>query len=120
MTYRGTIVVYENGLEEWAGYEQPYLPHRASNLIEDGIYDETDLKRALQRAFLVCMQVHIPIRYHFQRIHVHNGNEYVAEDWALSDFAFYLLLMNGDVSRRDAAFAQAYVIFKAFIHPGYS
>ncbi|MBS1615080.1 MAG: hypothetical protein JST06_03080 [Bacteroidetes bacterium] len=115
MPIQRAIIVYENGEEAWESPGHNHLPHRASSLLEDGIYDESGLKQAMLRAFSVCMQVQIPIQQHFRKVHVHSLSEQVAEDWALSDFAFYLLLMNGDVTRPESAFAQAYAVFKAFV-----
>lgn len=86
-------------------------PHRASMLLEDSVYsDLQELDAALHKSFMICMNLHVPIQEHFQKLHVHNVAGHVDEDWALSDLAFYLLLLNGDVHKSAVAEAQAFAI----------
>jgi hypothetical protein len=108
------IIVYSSGSEEPLDRDFVSTPHLASSLLDEGIYDEDGLQQAMEKAMLVCMQVRIPIRRHFRRLHVRDGHGQVEEDWALSDFALYLLLLNGNVALAPAAYAQAYAIYKAF------
>lgn len=88
MAEHSAIIIYSSGSEE--RLEQAYVntPHTASTLLDEGIYDEAGLKEAMQKAILVCLQVQIPVRRHFRRIHIHDTGGRISEDWALSDFAY--------------------------------
>lgn len=114
MAEHTAIIVYSSGSEEPLDRDFVSTPHLASSLLDDGIYDEAGLHEAMEKAMLVCMQVRVPIRRHFRRVHVRDGGGQAQEDWALSDFAFYLLLVNGNVAYAPAAYAQAYAIYRAF------
>ena len=98
--------------EEFFSFES-YVstPHIASILIDESVYDdEAALDAAMERTFLVCLEMGVPIQHHFRRIHVHDASGHVQEDWALSDLGFYLLLLNGDVHKAAVAAAQAFAI----------
>ena len=112
------IIRWDDGREEEYTSGSPYIhtPHIASMLIDDAVYiDDAALEAAMQRTFQVCLQLDIPIHQHFRRIYVHNASGHVHDDWALSDLAFYLLLLNGDAHHSSVASAQAYAIRRAFL-----
>lgn len=113
MEERFAIIRWEDEQEEQFYFSAPYIntPHRASMLIDDAVYkDPEDLDAAISRSFQVFLNMNVPIQEHFRRMHVHNAQGHVEEDWALSDLAFYLLLLNGDVHNSVVAEAQAYAI----------
>lgn len=106
------IIRWDDEREEY-GHSAPYIntPHIASSLIDESIYDdEASLDAALERTFQVFLIMQIPIQQHFRKVHVHDSEGHVQEDWALSDLAFYLLLLNGDVHKPPVARAQAFAI----------
>jgi hypothetical protein len=107
------IVLWDDMREEQFYYSAPYVntPYRASTLLEEAVYeDPQDLSAALQKSFLVLLNMHVPIQEHFRPMHVHNSEGHIQDDWALSDLAFYLLLLNGDVHKSAVAEAQAFAI----------
>ena len=104
--------------EEEYSSGSPYIhtPHIASILIDEDVYaDAVALDAALQRTFQVCMHLGIPIHLHFRRVHVYDASGPIQDDWALSDLAFYLLLLNGDTHHAAVASAQAYAIRRSFM-----
>ena len=113
MAEQVSIIVYGDDREETISYTYVNTPHVASTLLDD-VYDESMLAEAMEQARQVCLHMHVPIQQHFQHIFVHGASGHIQDDWALSDFAFYLLLMNGNAHHADVARAQAYAVFKAF------
>jgi hypothetical protein len=115
MLGQGTIILYNDDREE--AFSHPYVntPHLASTLLDDGIYkDERSLEDSLSLATQVCLYLHIPVQEHFRHIYVRGGSGKSEDDWALSDFAYYLLLMNGKANYGDVAYAQACMLRRAF------
>ncbi len=110
------IVRWDDEHEEMLGRgAYVHTPHMASVLVEDYVFsDESALEAAIERTFQVCLHLNIPIHQHFRRVHVHDVSGHIQEDWALSDLAFYLLMLNGDVHNTMVAQAQAYAIRRAF------
>jgi hypothetical protein len=108
------IIQWQDGSEErFFGESSVHTPHLASVLLELGAYQDTqDLETAIQRAFQICLQLRIPITRNFQPIHVYDDRGEVESDWALSDLAFYLLLLNGNAQNPDVAHAQAWALRK--------
>ena len=116
MAERFAIIKWDDDREEAYGPDDPYVhtPHIASTLIDEEIYgDEAALDAALERTFQVFMYLRIPIHQHFRRLHLHGSGGLLQDDWALSDLAFYLLLLNGDAHHEAVACAQAYAIRRA-------
>jgi hypothetical protein len=109
------IILYQDDREE--NFEHPYVhtPHLASILLEEGLYDSP---AALDASMVVARQVFlylkIPIQEHFRHVYVRDSAGGSEEDWALSDLAFYLLLMNGKAHPEEVAYAQACMLQKAF------
>lgn len=113
MEERFAIILWDDEREEQFFFSAPYIntPHRASMLIDESVYrDPDDLDAAISRSFQVFLNMHLPIQEHFRRLHVHDAQGHIEEDWALSDLAFYLLLLNGDIQSAAVAEAQAYAI----------
>jgi hypothetical protein len=108
-----TIIVYDPEGNDRLLDTDATTPHIASSLLDD-VYDQDTLREAMGRAVQVCLHMHVPIHQHFRHVYVPDASGHVVEDWALSDFAFYLLLLNGRAENADVAFAQAYAIHKAF------
>lgn len=109
------IVQWEDGTDEqFSGTDEVHTPHLANMLLECGAYGSAaELDDSLQRAFRVCMQLHIPIASHFRRIHVYDQDGERELEWALSDLALYLLLLNGNPQNPGVAHAQAWAIRRA-------
>src|SRR4051812_49365544 len=115
MAEQFAIIRYSDEAEDYFSGIYVNTPHKASMLIDDGVYeDEPSLEAALQRTFHVCMHLNIPIQQHFRRIYIHDESGPIQDEWALSDLALYLLLINGDPHNEHVAFAQAYAIKRAF------
>lgn len=108
------IVEWQDGSVERPDTEHPApMPHIASALVDEQVYSSTELlEAAISRAFQICLQLGIPISTHFRHIHVFSGDGETAVDWALSDLAFYLLLLNGDAANERVACAQGWAIRK--------
>lgn len=113
MTMQNPIIIYNSEEGDWFPDADIHTPHVVSALI-DTVFDKDTLKDAMNRAVQVCLHIHVPVWKHFQRVYVPDVSGSVHEDWALSDFAFYLLLLNGNAENVDVAYAQAYVIHRAF------
>jgi hypothetical protein len=109
------IILFEDNREEYRTHPYIHTPHLASSLIDDGYYSsEQSLADSLTLATQVCIYLHVPVQDHFRHIYVHSSSGLSEEDWALSDFAYYLLLMNGKAHPEDVAFAQASILRHAF------
>jgi hypothetical protein len=114
MAEQRAIILYSDDREESASYRYVHTPYVAGTLLDDGLFDETALQEAMQRAVQVCLYMRVPIWQHFRHIYVHNASGHVQDDWALSDLALYLLLLNGNTASAAAAFAQAYAVRNIF------
>jgi hypothetical protein len=114
MAEQRAIILYGDGQEERFSYAYVHTPHVASSLLDDGMFDQDALQDALQRAIQVCLYMHVPVHQHFRHIYVQSATGHAKDDWALSDFAFYLLLMNGRSLTEEVAYAQAYALHRAF------
>jgi hypothetical protein len=116
MAEQFAIVRWDDDREEEAyGAAFIHTPHLASVLIDECVYDDASaLDAAMQRTFQVCLQLQVPIRQHFQPVHVHDMSGHIQDDWALSDLAFYLLLLNGNARNEAVAYAQAYAVRHVF------
>ena len=109
------IIKWDDREDEYHSGAYTHTPHIASALIDEAVYtDAVALDTAMQRTFEVCIQLNIPIHHHFRCIYVHDATGHVHNDWALSDLAFYLLLLNGDTHNPFVAHAQAYAIRRIF------
>jgi len=113
MAPQNAIIIYDVEGSDWFSDTDAYTPHIASALLNT-IYDQETLQEAMNRAVQVCLHIHVPVQKHFRHVYVPDASGLVREDWALSDFAFYLLLLNGKAENADVAYAQAYAIHKAF------
>ncbi len=115
MAASGTIIVYSDDHEEITPSAYVHTPHVASCLLDDGVYDDvTGLDEALQQAIEVCLRLGVSVEAHFRPIHVHSSDGHVHDDWSLSDLALYLLLLNGKPRSAQRAFAQAWLLRRAF------
>jgi hypothetical protein len=109
------IILFDDNREEYRAHPYVHTPHLASTLVDEGLYtDQQALAHSLALATQVCIYLHIPVGDHFRHIYVHGSSGLSQEDWALSDFAYYLLLMNGKAHPEDVAYAQACVLRHAF------
>jgi hypothetical protein len=113
MAMQNAIIIYDSEGNDWFEDTDVYTPHIASDLLEY-IYDQDTLLEAMNRAVQVCLHMHVPVQKHFRHVYVPDASGFVKEDWALSDFAYYLLLLNGRAENADVAYAQAYAIHRAF------
>lgn len=85
----------ENGFRFWL----------ISNLAKClGYDDSSSLKKAINKAMTVCLTLNIPVHENFQQYE----SETEKNDFKLSRFACYLIVMNGDVRNPMVAKAQAY------------
>src|SRR4051812_45255092 len=114
MTEQLAIISYDDGREDVFTGNYVNTPHCASVLVDDGIYNDERLEEALHKTFQVCLYLHIAIHQHFRRMYVHDAAGSLQYDWALSDLALYLLLLNGDPHNEHVAFAKSYAIRRAF------
>jgi hypothetical protein len=114
MAEQGAVILYGDGQEEYYSHPYVHTPHVASALVDDGLYDNEVLEEAMKRAIQVCLYMNVPVQHHFRHLYVQSDTGSTQEDWALSDFAFYLLLMNGRSLTEDVAYAQAYALHHAF------
>lgn len=114
MAEQGAIILYSDDREETMSYAYVHTPHVASTLLDEGLYNQAALGEAMKRAIQICLYLRVPVQQHFRHIYVHGAAGHVQDDWALSDLAFYLLLLNGEAQNPDVAFAQAYAIHRAF------
>lgn len=70
-----------------------------------GYKDTSSLKKALNKAYSVCLSANIPVIENF--IQIENS------DFKMTRFACYLTVMNGDISNPKVATAQAYFAYLA-------
>lgn len=100
---------YEEVFEYIPFYQAP-LRHLASELLpEFGIRSEEELEQNLEKAFEVCLAMHIPIKEHFKKVFLYTDGQ-LYTDWLLSDMGSYLLLINGNTRNYYVARAQMYII----------
>lgn len=115
MLEQHAIIVYQDEREEY--FERPYVhtPHLASTLLDDGLYDTPEaLEASITLARQVFLYLKLPIQEHIRHVYLRDGAGSSEDDWALSDLAFYLLLMNGKAHPEEVAFAQACMLRRAF------
>ncbi|MEO6832316.1 MAG: hypothetical protein ABI378_07905 [Chitinophagaceae bacterium] len=110
------IIQWSDGLEEqFSGREIVATPHVASVLLDEAMFDSLeDFQKAMHNSFEVFLQLNIPIAEHFKAFHVHNGVGQIAEDWALSDLALYVLLLSAEANETARTKAKAFAINKIF------
>jgi hypothetical protein len=113
MADQNAIIIFDSEGNDWPFESEVHTPHIASTLLEC-MYDQDALQDALNIAVQVCLHMHVPVQEHFRHVYVPDPSGSTQEDWALSDFAFYLLLLNGKADNADVAYAQAYAIHRAF------
>ncbi len=113
-----SIIRYGDDREETVyGPHSVYTPHLASVLVDEGIFSGSEaLSAALDRAFEVCMLAGIPIDHHFRRVYVHGTAGCELFDWAMSDLAWYLVLLNGAPADRRVAMAQVFALKAVLRH----
>jgi hypothetical protein len=119
MQERFAIIRWDDEREEEQLFSAASIntPYRASMLLDEAVYeDQTDLDAAIHRSFQVFLNMQVPIQEHFKQVHVHNSEGHLEDDWALSEIAFYLLLLNGDVHKSAVAEAQAYAVRQIVLH----
>ena len=84
--------------------------HWLSELAKEFDYDdEKELQQAILRSFDLCCSMNIPIEENFRKVY-RFSNKGVQEDWQVSDFACYLLTINGRPSNPQVARAQLWGI----------
>ena len=88
------------------------LRHYASDLFPElEMDDEIAFNESLIRARQVCSTLHIPLNDHFKKVYrFSHGNVYC--DYKLSNTAYILVSINGDVSRKNVARIQVELIRK--------
>jgi hypothetical protein len=92
------------------------LRHILSEFMEDlGYCDESDVNKALLRAFEVCCTLQISIPAHFEKFYRFHDNR-LEVDWLLSDLGCYLLLINGNSCNPTVAKAQLRAIIFSRTH----
>ncbi|MGV8878905.1 MAG: hypothetical protein ACOH2A_07735 [Sphingobacteriaceae bacterium] len=92
------------------------LNHLASELMEHfGYQNDQDMRTALIRTFEICCALKIPINQHFKKIYRCQESALIT-DWQISDFASYLLLLNGNSRNPNVAEAQLQYFSKLIKH----
>lgn len=90
-----------------------HLRYYASEVIESlGLYEEEELRTAVNRALNICSTLHIPINSNFRTIYRYNGNNLIT-DWKISELACYLIIINANPSNTKVAEAQLFFTIKS-------
>ena len=71
------------------------------------IKDTDDIVSSLNRAFLACESLQIPLNYNFKKIYCFDGKNMIV-DWKISTLACYLIVINCNPSNECVAKAQLY------------
>jgi len=97
--------------EEVRAHTYVRTPHIGSVLLEESAFpNQLSLQQAMAQSQMVLVYLQIPIHLHFRNIHLYDANGHVQDDWAFSDLAYYLLLLNSGMESVDSIEAQAYAI----------
>ena len=113
MELRTEIIRWDEDVEEIIISAEKIVntPHIAGALIEEAVFpDDACLALALQQVFRVFIHLEIPIHLHIKPIHVHDISGHIEEDWALSDLAYYVLLLNAEKNSDASMIAQAFAL----------
>ena len=101
----------ESGIELHREYEwlfAPSLNYLASEVMEAlDIEDVEEIKISLQRAFVACRNLHIPLHRNFKKVYRYDGENMIA-DWKISSLACYLIVINCSPVHEGVAKAQLY------------
>ena len=85
------------------------LTHYASELLNQGLHDESELDNALHKAITAALIARLPVIRHFREVYVsEKGN--IKKDWMVSDLGYRLIIFNADVSNPVIAKLQVEVL----------
>jgi len=83
-------------------------PYLASEIIDSlNIKDANEIAISLNRAFIACRILQIPLHRNFKKVYRFDGETMVA-DWKISALACYLIVINCNPSHESVARAQLY------------
>jgi len=98
-----------NSIEEHNKHQwllDAHLNYLASEIMEAlEIEDADEISESLNRAFLACSTLHIPLHRNFKRIYCYDGEHMIA-DWKISSLACYLIVINCNPAHENVAKAQ--------------
>lgn len=86
-----------------------YFASEILNSLE--ITDPKEIESALKRTFYACSVLHIPFNYNFEKIYCVE-KEQIKDEWKISPFACYLLIINCNPKHELVAKAQLYFAMK--------
>lgn len=93
-----------------------HLNYLASEIMEAlQIEDAEEIATSLNRAFLACRILQIPLHRNFKKIYCYDGKTMTA-DWKISSLACYLIVINCNPAHENVAKAQIYFA----LHPASS
>jgi hypothetical protein len=99
---------------QYTRVEDAQLNHLASEVLESlEVVDEAEIAESLNRTFLACRMLNIPVRQNFRRVFCFDGTQMIA-DWKMSSLACYLLVINCNPSHEAVARAQLFYVMN---HP---
>lgn len=82
-----------------------YFAHDVLEMLE--VTDQLEAAYSLNRTFQACKTLGIPLDKNFKRVYRFNGKDLI-EDYKISPFACYLLIINCNPSHESVAKAQLY------------
>jgi hypothetical protein len=85
------------------------LTHYASELLSQGIHDESELDLALHKAITALTKARLPVVKHFREVYV-SEEGMIKKDWMVSDLGYRLIVFNADVSNPVVAKLQVEVL----------
>ncbi|HSH68177.1 MAG TPA: hypothetical protein VLB84_20775 [Bacteroidia bacterium] len=99
-------ILEENKHSRWLnGSRMNYLASEIMKSLE--ITDAMEIESALKRTFYACSVLQIPFDHNFEKIYCVEKKQ-VKDDWKISPFACYLLIINCNPKYRLVAKAQLY------------
>ena len=106
-------VNYPHHLQHVSFVQEPWLfeanmHHFISDIMTNlAIHDMNEIQQSLQRAFVVCGTLQLPISRNFKKVYRWDGESMVI-DWKISPLACYLIVINSNPSHHRVAIAQLY------------
>ena len=88
------------------------LKHYASDLFPElEMIDENRFNHGIERAQQVCVTLNLPLHVHFKKVYRTSGN-HIYCDYRLSQIAYLLVGINGDVGSKKVAQIQIELVKK--------
>lgn len=110
------IVQWESGEQEFkATDESVRTPHLASALVDGAFFNNwAQYQSAMRQCYEVFFLLQLSIKEHFRHLRTPDGKGGVLEDWALSDLALFLLLLDAGMEKSAATRVKLFAVRHLF------